>query len=244
MAASNPEPWLVEVGHTRLKRAQLDGAGGLGRTVAESIDAFDRWAEAHPGSRVLLTDVRGDAAKGELVAVLQSHSIRWTPVGLGDVDLPVAPAYASLGTDRWLAVNAAWQMHGQALVVVDIGTATTLDVVDSSGIHRGGWILPGPDAARSGLLARAPGLERAREAADLPLAPALDTAQALERGLVLQQAGAIRLGIERAGRTLGCSPVFVLTGGGASTVQSALDPDDRQPDLVLLGLALAATRMT
>lgn len=244
MAASDPRLWLVEVGHTRLKRAQLAADGTLAMAVAESLPAFDGWAEAHAGARVILTDVRDEASSRELVSILQRRGVRWTRVALGDVDLPVAPAYGSLGTDRWLAVNAAWQMHERALVVVDIGTATTLDVVDQAGVHRGGWILPGPDAARAGLLARAPGLERAREQADLPLSPATDTAQALERGLVLQQVGAIRLGVERAGIALGCSPLFVLTGGGASTVQSALNPDDRQPDLVLLGLALAASRMT
>ncbi len=244
MAATDAGPWLVEVGHTRLKRARLDADGGLGMTVAESIDSFEGWAEAHRGARVVFSDVRAEASTLELLAVLQRHDVRWTRLGLGEVDLPVAPAYGSLGADRWLAANAAWQMHRQALVVVDIGTATTLDVVDQAGVHRGGWILPGPDAARSGLLARAPGLERAREPADLPLSPATDTAQALERGLVLQQVGAIRLGLERAGVALGCTPRFVLTGGGSSTVQSLLSPDDRQPDLVLLGLALAASRMT
>lgn len=241
MAATEREHWLVELGHTRLKRARLKDDGALGMTVAESILAFAGWAEAHPGAQVTLAGVPAPAIVERLVGMMADAGIRCRRVALGEPVLPVSPAYRSLGVDRWLAFNAAWVLHETALCVIDVGTATTVDVVDASGAHRGGWILPGLEAARAGLLEKAPGLERPREAATLPLSPATDTAQALERGLVLQQIGAIRLGIERSGVVLGRAPIVVLTGGAAATVQSALDIDDLQPDLVLHGLALAAT---
>lgn len=244
MTGAERDHWLVELGHSRLKRARLKPDGGLGMTVAESIVSFAGWAEEHRGARVTLAGVPGPNIVRRVVEVLEDCGVTCSRIQLGDAALPVAPAYASLGVDRWLAFNAAWQLHRSSLCVIDAGTAVTLDLVDGAGKHRGGWILPGLDAARRGLLERAPGLERPREAATLPTAPATDTAQALERGLVLQQIGAIRLGIERAAVALGRRPTAVLTGGGAATVQSALDIDDLQPDLVLHGLALAATALS
>ena len=244
MAGAERERWLVELGHSRLKRARLKSDGGLGMTVAESIMAFGGWAEEHRGAEVVLAGVPSSAIVERLVRDLRDCGVSCSQVGLGAAPLPVAPAYGSLGVDRWLAFNAAWQLHRSSLCVIDAGTAVTLDLVDQAGTHCGGWILPGLEAARSGLLERAPGLERPREAATLPMSPATDTAQALERGLVLQQVGAIRLGIERAAVALGHRPTVVLTGGGAATVQSALEIDDLQPDLVLHGLALAATALS
>lgn len=240
VAGAEREHWLVELGHSRLKRAMLKADGTLGMTMAESISAFGDWADAHRGARVTLAGVPAPGILRSLIDELERSGVSCRRVELGSASLPVRAGYSSLGVDRWLAFNAAWVVHESALCVIDTGTATTLDIVDEAGKHRGGWILPGLDAARDGLLERAPGLERPREAATLPLSPATDTAQALERGLVLQQIGALRLGIERATTSLGRRPTVVMTGGAAATVQSALDIDDLQPDLVLHGLALAA----
>jgi len=49
-----------------------------------------------------------------------------------------------LGSDRWLALIAGYELClKSSYIVVDIGTAVTIDVVDSSGIHKGGVIFPG-----------------------------------------------------------------------------------------------------
>ena len=48
-----------------------------------------------------------------------------------------------LGVDRWLAIVAAYQQFPEALLVIDAGTAITMDLVDAQGQHLGGYILPG-----------------------------------------------------------------------------------------------------
>lgn len=70
--------------------------------------------------------------------------------------LGVVCAYADttrLGIDRWLAVVGAWGLLGQAVLVVDLGTAATLDFVAGDGRHLGGYILPGLRLGIEGLLA-------------------------------------------------------------------------------------------
>ena len=67
----------------------------------------------------------------------------------------VTNAYANpsqLGVDRWLALLAAWNRCKKACVVVDAGTALTVDVVDPHGKHLGGYIVPGLATMRRTLL--------------------------------------------------------------------------------------------
>jgi len=49
-----------------------------------------------------------------------------------------------LGSDRWLAMIALYEMNpNKGFIVIDIGTAVTIDYVDVSGMHKGGVIFPG-----------------------------------------------------------------------------------------------------
>lgn len=47
-----------------------------------------------------------------------------------------------LGMDRWLALVAGYELCKKACVVIDLGTAVTVDFVDASGRHLGGYIAP------------------------------------------------------------------------------------------------------
>jgi len=54
-----------------------------------------------------------------------------------------------LGTDRWLGMIASYEMsQGKGFVLVDIGTAITIDAVNKEGVHQGGLIFPGLDKLR------------------------------------------------------------------------------------------------
>tara|TARA_B100000963_G_scaffold166729_1_gene144725 strand:+ start:599 stop:1324 length:726 start_codon:yes stop_codon:yes gene_type:complete len=58
-----------------------------------------------------------------------------------------------LGVDRWLAMIGATKKYGGNLLIVDAGTAITLDIINGNLIHLGGFILPGLRAS-SEILAR------------------------------------------------------------------------------------------
>lgn len=146
-----------------------------------------------------------------------------------------------MGVDRWVAMIGAWAEHGSACLVVDAGTAVTIDAIDDAGRHLGGQILPG-----IGLMAKA----LAGETAGIPLfksgarpgASRLDIFGTTTSAAVgLGTLGAVTGAIERAARTLGehdLAPVIVLTGGDASRILGALDePAVHRPHLVLSGLA-------
>ncbi|MGB0515083.1 MAG: type III pantothenate kinase [Wenzhouxiangellaceae bacterium] len=180
-----------------------------------------------------------------ITAPLDRAGARWFRIETGRPELPVAPSYAGWGVDRWLAVQPVWSALKRGFCLVDCGSALTIDLVDDHGRHRGGWILPGLETARRGLLAVAPVLRRDPPAEPATPEPANDTAMAIENGLLLQQVGAIRLALEQAARLDGLGPAteLVLTGGAAAPLQCALDSARLEPDLVLKGLAIAAQRM-
>ncbi len=240
--------WLLELGHTRLKLARQDCNGGLVSIEALAPEQFSDWLDARAGTdsedRFWLAAVPDEATVQSVLGPLAARDAGCRRIFTGSVSLPVAPSYPGLGVDRWLAVQPLWREIGAAFCVVDCGSAITIDVVDDSGRHRGGWIAPGLETARAGLLARAPVLARPRIEQVSELGPACDTPLAIERGLLLQQAGLVALALRQARGFDGCArAVLVLTGGDASRLQLQSDPElaaaRLEPDLVLRGLAMA-----
>lgn len=141
-----------------------------------------------------------------------------------------------LGIDRWLAMLAAWADCGGALVVVDAGSALTVDAVTLHGRHIGGYILPGARATRGALGVGTAGV-RVNERCDPDLAPGTNTSKAVENGFSAACIGLVRHALGLVGSTR-----VYLTGGDAERLAPLMDADlevRREPELVLSGLALA-----
>ena len=153
----------------------------------------------------------------------------------------------TLGVDRWLAVLAARTQVDGAFVVVDCGTALTVDCVsvddsDSGARHLGGYIVPGFRLMLGALEAGTRiAKDRIPECVERSsLLPGRQTTDAIAGGLLLSCLGLVREAIEGLARTSTKPVSLVVTGGGAG----ALLPHLRnayvyKPDLVLDGLSIA-----
>ena len=143
-----------------------------------------------------------------------------------------------LGVDRWLAMIAMYnQLPKQSFVIADIGSALTLDFVDASGQHLGGYILPGVFKSLTALskLGSLPEIQTLEQAA---LCPGRDTNQAIVNGLLNVFVSFLDKQAESA-VTEKCS--LVLTGGDARWIRPHLAHDWHiKPNLVLEGLKLMA----
>lgn len=146
-----------------------------------------------------------------------------------------------LGVDRWVAMIAAWAELQSSCLIVDAGTAVTLDAIDDDGVHLGGQIIPGVETMLGSLLSATSDISPVKMSSkhsvdDLKMF-SRNTAAAVREGVQNAVAGAI----ERAIRTLqsnSYNPTIILTGGGASHILGALDEAPlHRPDLVLQGLA-------
>lgn len=140
---------LIDAGNTRVKWAFHDGEQWLGRGSADhaSLDALAvQWAALPAPRRVVGCNVAGPEVKAtmERLALMWRLPVDWlTPNGSR---LGVRNGYsdpAQLGADRWAALLAAPSLHTGDCLVVNVGTAMTVDALTASGQHLGGIIAPG-----------------------------------------------------------------------------------------------------
>lgn len=163
-----------------------------------------------------------------------------------DVPIRVAvPRPDMVGIDRLLGAAAAFHSRSAetAVIVVDIGSAVTVDLVSREGEFLGGAILPGV-----GMSARAmhqctdllPELDTSAWAEHPPEVVGTATEPAILSGLFWGTVGAINELVDRMQHGLRSSAELFLTGGGSQTVSRFLDAEPRVvPDLVLEGIELA-----
>ncbi len=147
-----------------------------------------------------------------------------------------------MGVDRWLAMLGARSRTSERFCVVDAGSALTIDLVDASGRHEGGYIIPGPELMEKALLLDTDRV-RYEEAADHALAPGHSTAEAVRNGIALAQAGALTLALGGLGKGVapGDTPCVFLCGGGSSMLAALYEGEFVQaPDLVFDGLEVMA----
>jgi len=135
---------------------------------------------------------------------------------------------AALGVDRWLAIVGAAHAHGLPVVIMDLGTATTLDAVDDQGRHMGGLIFTGPalmlNALASATAMQVPtGLADTEKANGLGIGPAQSTSGAISEGVVAAQIGALKQFLRHVSAKLPTEPKLVLTGGAAKGILQRLD---------------------
>lgn len=242
---------LLDVGNFRLKWGVLDD-GGIRRTGHISQERIrDQGLQAltmklpRRIDTVLVSNVAGNSYATRLSGVIGMHCkcdvhfARSERCGWGVTNSYRQPR--RLGVDRWVAMVGAWAEMQSSCLIVNAGTAVTLDAIDDKGVHLGGQIIPGVDTMLDSLSAATGYIPLTKTAAK----PSTDdmkmfgrnTSAAVREGVQNAVTGAV----ERATRTLqsnGYEPTIVLTGGGASRILGALDGAVlHRPNIVLQGLA-------
>jgi type III pantothenate kinase len=152
-----------------------------------------------------------------------------------DVDEP-----QSVGADRALNVIAAHSKHEGDLVIIDFGTATTFDVVDSSGAYKGGIIAPGINLSIDALVNAAAMLPRiAIEAPEDAGVIGRTTESQMLIGIYWGYVAMIEGLAERLKREIGRPVTIVATGGLADLFDEHTRAFDAiEPDLTIQGLSL------
>jgi len=243
---------LVDVGNSRVKWARCE-RGVLGAQQAADHAAWtvtDWRAELFAGAAVERV-VAASVAGGASLAALDEAARVATGRGIERVTTQreaagVVNGYADpglLGVDRWLAAIGAWRQVRGACVVADIGTAATVDVVESDGRHRGGYIVPGPRLMVASLLQGTSDLASFHATSPPGMGPAFadNTRDAIERGCRVALAAWVDRCVADAGKLLGTAPRLLLTGGALPEVRPYLESRGEEvPDLVLQGLARVA----
>jgi type III pantothenate kinase len=232
---------LLDVGNSRCKWALLQNGmwahqGVVGNT--EWIALQQAFAVLPSPSRILASNVAGEAMAQRLRAVCTGWKspLEFVTASVGQCG--VRNGYQQperLGSDRWAALIAAWSHVQGASLVVNCGTATTVDALSSEGEFLGGLILPGVSLMQHSLATNAAQLIAEQGLLqDFPR----NTADAIYSGMLRATLGAIHYQFDLLQKR--CGEVRCLLGGGAAcVVQQYLDlPLERVDNLVLKGLQI------
>jgi type III pantothenate kinase len=249
---------VINVGNTHTKLALYDGAAQRAkwRLVSERGRTADEWAAlvnpllAGDGlDRQAVTAAIGSSVVPPITTALQEMCTRHLHITLHVVGpgldgvLPMAVEQPErVGTDRLVNAYAAYRRYGGPCLVVDLGTATTFNVVGPDGTFCGGAIAPGLALAAEALAGRGAQLYAVPLEAP-PRAIGRNTTEAMQAGLVLGYVALVegligRMRAECAAQ--GWPPVAVIATGGLATTLAAATAifDQVESDLTLEGLRL------
>jgi len=142
------------------------------------------------------------------------------------------------GADRVLNAAAAHRRYSGPLIVIDFGTATTLDAVSAEGDYLGGAIAPGILISAEALFQRAAKLPRV-ELVRPPKAIGRGTITAMQSGIIFGYVGLIEGIVARMRKELEGDVKVIATGGLADIIARETGIVDAiEPDLTLFGLRI------
>jgi type III pantothenate kinase len=242
--AENGMILAVDAGNSRVKWALHDGRAFVrdGWVLHADLDALDsQWLSLPSPKSIVIANVAGD----ETGQKLRKLSGRW----------PVTPEWAAstrtragvtslydepsqLGVDRWAALIGARGFSSDACVVVNAGTAMTVDALTKKGEFIGGIIVPGFDLMHDALAANTARLSAERgHFTAFPRA----TRDAITSGAIQALCGAVER-MRDAMRAAGHGePLLIFSGGAGELVASHIGRPVRVIDkLVLEGLVRMA----
>lgn len=238
----------IDMGNTRLKWRLCRDSDNVARGSILNQDGFTGLADALMGyvvEEIFVSSVLAEEAN-------QTFSL-WMQERFGTIPrFAASQSYAAgvtngyqhperLGVDRWLAILAGFAYAGGACVVVDCGSAITVDMVDECGLHLGGYIAPGIATARRALALNTHGVNVSVSELSVHDDPGRDTLSAVSAAQAVMIVHLVRHAVHWLSRREGASvaPKLLLTGGDADWLARMVDDAHVLPDLVFDGLVLA-----
>ena len=159
-----------------------------------------------------------------------------------DVRLPIEMGVddcRQVGTDRVVAAAAAFAVVQDAVVVADVGTAVTVDLIDEQGVFLGGVIAPGFKVAAKAL-SEATALLPDVDVHTPKDVVGTNTLDAVNGGLFYSVVGLLRVVCEEFATEVGRWPQVIVTGGGAGILKDKCEfVDSWVADLAVRGVVLA-----
>ncbi|PAJ71954.1 hypothetical protein CJF42_23905 [Pseudoalteromonas sp. NBT06-2] len=227
---------LIDVGNTALKTALFDGTQ-ISLCSFHSLD----WSHI---SCVIYSHV---ATTNQLINLLGIAECKNIPTYKASVEKECIGVmcgyenYQTLGIDRWLVILSCaneFTLANQDIIIIDSGTATTLDIINHKKQHLGGWILPGLNLMVDSIAARAEkvfGDDKKPFKAEL----GTDTPAALKNGCLVSTIGAIQYAIS----LLNKDPLLVFAGGNGAFLKEKMQFQSNQKaiycnDLIFKGLLI------
>lgn len=216
---------------------------------AHLVSALERALPAHSADRVALSCVAAPELERELAHSLEHRFGAAAGVALDCGLRNECRAPHTVGRDRLFAARGAFEWIGTSALVIDAGTAVTVDLLlvrapGERAVFAGGAIAPGPRMLAQALVGGTARLPNIEPRANVP-ALGRETAEAMASGVVHGFRGAVRELVERiADEAKLTTPSLVITGGASELLREPALFDAARvtwdDELVHLGLLCAA----
>lgn len=228
----------LDIGNSSIKGAYKAGTQWMILTDERIFTALElvNWIQKHPDSfdEIIIASVRDDVTQA-IIKELKDQNV--LEISVSDIprDLLNYKSPKTLGIDRFLSCYGATGQTNKSVVVIDAGTATTIDFMDQDDIYHGGVIIPGIWGFSEVLPRKAPTLPFVEF--EIPKQwPGKNTVDSLKWGL----AGFYEFGVlgilKKYEEEFGDYELF-LTGGDATVLEELLNKDSKvRPFLVFEGL--------
>ena len=217
---------LIDIGNSRTKYVQLSN-GELSATTQLNNNEFSAayftkyFSQA---SRVIVANVAKSALSNDLATWCESQKISFKQVHSEQKKNTLVSAYkepTTLGIDRWLALLATIHLYpNENVLIIDAGTATTVDLLAANGQHQGGWILAGINALFNSILSHST-LVHAKSKVTPSLAFGANTTDNVNNACWAATLGMIEQAIEQAQQLSDINRI-VLTGGDGKALTTLL----------------------
>ena len=232
---------FVDVGNTALKWRVRDGQDtwqGGGRHERRWDEVVDTIDVAVGCEAVWVASVAGADSDGDIAKALERKTGAAPQFYYSQaVDFGVTSCYPEprrLGADRWVAMVECYQRYGSG-IIVDCGSALTIDAVDAGGQFLGGYIVPGLGMLRGALLRDTADVHVEAGAAGLGLGQS--TGECVHNGLLRMSVAFVTEVVLELRQVLDDTCKVLITGGDAPALIDAFGFDyTHVPDLVLDGL--------
>ncbi|PKH85851.1 pantothenate kinase [Colwellia sp. Bg11-28] len=217
---------LIDIGNSRTKYVQLI-SGELSATTQLSNSEFSEeyfTKYFNQASQLIVANVAKSALTDELATWCAREKINYKQVHSEQKKNTLISAYqepTTLGIDRWLALLGTIHLYPQEnVLIIDAGTATTVDLLTSNGQHQGGWILAGINALFTSILSHST-LVHAKSKTMPSLAFGVNTTDNVNNACWAATLGMIERAIEQA-QKLGDINRIILTGGDGKALTRLL----------------------
>ncbi|WP_448547312.1 type III pantothenate kinase [Thalassotalea fusca] len=234
---------LVDIGNTRSKFCLVLPNGELSDVFTVANEQFtaeylsDNYADV---AKVFVASVNNPRLFATISAWGKEHSIATEEINTEKHAFGVICAYEqyrNLGVDRWLAILGANKLYpDQPVIVIDAGTALTIDAINNDGEHLGGWIQPGIQTALDAILQRTTKVFGSRtELSEMTFG--VSTEQCLQLGCWASVVGSVKLAHDLFAKNTP-SIKLVFTGGDGESLSTQISGDCvYHKDLIFHGMS-------
>ena len=255
---------LIDIGNTRSKWALCETHGDIvarGILGGKTLFANDaQVADLKSRIKQVWVSCVGKAASLRVIKQMIETELALTP-HMAKVEAQfegLRNAYDDrqrLGVDRWVAaIGARADVPCGGLIIVDVGTAVTIDVISDDNAFEGGVILPGIEMMHDSLVGKTAGIESKLSKVSSVIGKT--TQECVNAGAQFGLVGAIERVISEMLCILEEPPVgkqssrgedpattIVICGGDADRIQALTNlPMQRRPDLIFRGLHLISNK--